>query len=374
MADNQPIIIKKVKKGGHGHHGGAWKLAYADFVTAMMAFFLLMWLLGTTDPSYRQGIAEYFKDPWKPSVAGGANTGDATSVLKGGGEDLTQSEGQVKLTNKGKEDIVAEAGESEADKAKDEKRLEALKDRIEQMIDTDPLLKPYEDQLKIDITEEGLRIQIIDEEGRPMFNSASAKMAEYAAAILHEIAPVVNELPNKISIAGHTDAKPFPGGGQGYTNWELSADRANAARKELIKGGLKEEKMMRVVGLSSSVPLVKDDPLHATNRRISITVMNRHTADEILSGDGSIDVSASQPLDQDKIRGIKPAPPAAAPEPPPVPEQPKGIPGTLTGGGRPPEAKPGMIPGTLTGKRGAPAPKPAPEPEPEAPAPEPGHH
>ncbi|SMF96478.1 chemotaxis protein MotB [Methylomagnum ishizawai] len=318
MAENQPIIVKKVKKGGHGHHGGAWKLAYADFVTAMMAFFLLMWLLGTTDPSYRQGIAEYFKDPWKPSVAGGANTGDATSIIKGGGEDLTQSEGQVKLTNKGKQDITAEAGESEEAQnekdleRKDQAQLEALEQKIENMIETDPLLLPYENQLQIDITEDGLRIQIIDEEGRPMFESASARMAGYAAQILHEIAPVINELPNKISIAGHTDAKPFPGGGQGYSNWELSADRANSARKELIRGGLKEDKMMRVVGLSSSVPLVKDDSLHATNRRISITVMNKHTADEITEGDGSMNVSAQKPLNMQALEAAKEAAKAAA--------------------------------------------------------------
>jgi chemotaxis protein MotB len=360
MAENQPIIIKKVKKGGHGHHGGAWKLAYADFVTAMMAFFLLMWLLGTTDPSYRQGISEYFKDPWKPSMEGGANTGDATSVIKGGGDDLTLSEGQVKMTNKGKEDITAEAGESEeADKEKDQKRLEALESKIEQMIETDPVLQPYEDQLMIDITEEGLRIQIIDEEGRPMFNSASAKMAEYAAQILHEIAPVINELPNKISIAGHTDARPFPGGGQGYSNWELSADRSNAARKELIRGGLKEDKMMRVVGLSSSAPLVANDPLHATNRRISITVMNKRTADEITAGDGSVDVSATKPLDKERIKPPKPIEVA----PPPKPAAPRGVPGTLTGAKSAPISEPGVIPGTLTGRRSA-APPPAPAPGP----------
>jgi len=307
MADNSnQIVVKKVKKGGHGHHGGAWKLAYADFVTAMMAFFLLMWLLGTTELSVRQGIAEYFRDPWKPSLQGGANTGDATSVIQGGGEDLTQSDGQVKLTNEGKEDIVAEASDSE----KELEQLEMLKEKIEKMIETNPLLQQFQNQLKIDITQEGLRIQIIDSEGRPMFNSASARMESYAAEILRQIAPVINELPNKISIAGHTDAKPFPGSGQGYTNWELSADRANSARKELIKSGLKEEKMMRVVGLSSSVPFVKDDPFAATNRRISIIVMNRHTAEEIITSGSSIDVSAQKGLQKEAVTGETAAPPA----------------------------------------------------------------
>ncbi|CAI8801248.1 flagellar motor protein MotB [Methylocaldum szegediense] len=300
MADNSTqIVIKKIKKSGHGSHGGAWKLAYADFVTAMMAFFLLMWLIGTTEPAIRQGIADYFKDPWKPSIQGGPNTGDATSVIQGGGEDITQSEGQVKLTNAGLEEIVGDSSESEKEIA----QLEALKERIEGMIETHPLLQQFKNQLRIDITHEGLRIQIIDSEGRPMFNLASAKMESYASEILHQIAPVINELPNKISIAGHTDAKPFPGRGQGYTNWELSADRANSARKELVKGGLKEEKVMRVVGLSSSVPLVKDDPFAAMNRRISIIVMNKHTADEIATGGSGIEVSAQHPLQRESIMG-----------------------------------------------------------------------
>jgi chemotaxis protein MotB len=300
------IVIKKVKKGGHGHHGGAWKLAYADFVTAMMAFFLLMWLLGTTEPAYRQGIAEYFKDPWKPSFRGGPNTGDATSIIQGGGEDITQAEGQVNKSDQSSEEA------SEADKEREKQQLEAIKEKIEQMIETDPLLNPFKDQLKIDITQEGLRVQIIDKEGRPMFNLASAKMENYAAEILHKVAPVMNELPNKISISGHTDARPFPGSGQGYTNWELSADRANAARKELIKGGLREEKMMRVVGLASSVPFLGNDPLAATNRRISIIVMNRQTAEEIVSGDSDVNLSA-QDLNVGKgaLQGGQSPPPPA---------------------------------------------------------------
>ena len=394
MAEHQaPVIIKKVKKGGHGHHGGAWKLAYADFVTAMMAFFLLMWLLGTTDPSVRQGIAEYFKDPWKPSMQGGPNTGSATSVIKGGGEDITQSEGQVKLTERGQEEVILESSESPADSSsnvaspmdarQETRQLEALKEKIEQMIETNPLMNPFKDQLLLDLTSEGLRIQIIDEEGRPMFQSASARMESYAAEILHQIAPVVNELPNKISIAGHTDAKPFPGGGQGYTNWELSADRANSARKELIRAGLKEEKMMRVVGVASSVPMVQQNPLDARNRRISITVMNRQTSEEVASAGDGVEISAKKPFDKATLLGTGKVvePPAPAPVVPPLPEKPasKGIPGTLTGGGQTHDESvlPGtltggqkrnesVLPGTLTGKRIAPgaAPTPAKPPEP----------
>ena len=304
---NQTIVIKKVKKGGHGAHGGAWKLAYADFVTAMMAFFLLMWLLGSVDQNKLKGIAEYFKDPWKPSVSGGDAAGDATSIIKGGGEDITQSSGQVKMTNEGKKQIIADNSEEDNQEIiqQDLEHLKQMAEKIKEMIETNPVLKQFEDQLKIDVTTEGLRIQIIDQEKRPMFATASARMETYAAQIIDQISPVINELPNRISVTGHTDAKPFPGTGQGYTNWELSADRANAARKELIRGGLKEEKIMRVIGLASSVPLIQNNPNDPVNRRISIIVMNKQTEEAIMSG-AALDVSAKNPLDKGALQpGIK---------------------------------------------------------------------
>ncbi len=279
MAENaNRIIIKKVAKADHRHHGGAWKLAYADFVTAMMAFFLLMWLIGSTSKEVRDGIAEYFKNPWKPSVMGGSGSGESDSLLKGGGEDLAKSAGQVKLTNQGNRAAPTDAGEDELES----QQLQALKAKIEAMIETNPMLNTFKDQLLIDITNEGLRVQIIDREKRPMFNLASARMEPYAAQILAQIAPVINELPNKISIIGHTDARPFPGDGTGYSNWELSADRANAARKELVHSGLKDAKMMRVIGLASSVPLNRDDPFDPTNRRMSIIVMNKKTEEAVV--------------------------------------------------------------------------------------------
>jgi chemotaxis protein MotB len=331
MAEAQPIIIKKVKKGGHGAHGGAWKLAYADFVTAMMAFFLLMWLLGSVDGQKLKGIAEYFKDPWKPSLSGGASTGDAVSVIQGGGEDITQSEGQVKMTNEGKQESLIDASEQdneaiieeEREQKREQQHLQALEKKIEEMIETNPVLKQFESQLKIDITTEGLRIQIIDQEKRPMFGAASARMESYAAQILDQIAPVINELPNRIGITGHTDAKPFPGAGQGYTNWELSADRANSARKELIRGGLKEEKVMRVIGLASSVPLDQAHPMDPINRRISIIVMNKQTVDSILGSD-KVDVSGKTPLDKASLK--LPAAPAPVSKPAPPPPKPASAP------------------------------------------------
>jgi chemotaxis protein MotB len=285
MSDNQTIVIKKVKKGGHGAHGGAWKLAYADFVTAMMAFFLLMWLLGSTTKEQRKGIAEYFKDPWKPSVAGGASTGDRESVIKGGGEDVTKSEGQEKMTDEANKEVIADESTKDTQEMldQDRKNLESLKEKIEELIKTNPLLQQFESQLKIDITREGLRIQIIDQDKRPMFDAGSARMEPYAAQILDQLAPVINELPNRLSVSGHTDAKPL-GGSLGYTNWELSTDRANAARKELIRGGLKEDKMMRVVGLAASVPMVQSNPFDPINRRISIVILNKKTEEDLLSG------------------------------------------------------------------------------------------
>jgi chemotaxis protein MotB len=308
MSENKTIVIKKIKKGGHGHHGGAWKLAYADFVTAMMAFFLLMWLLGTTEPSVRQGIADYFTDPWRPSLAGGANTGDATSIIQGGGEDVTQSEGQVKLTNEGKQQTVADASDTDTDEEAerlDINHLMKLKERIDNLIETNPLLNQFKSQLKIDFTTEGLRIQIIDQEKKAMFNTASARMEPYAAQILDQLAPVINELPNRISVSGHTDSVPFPGSGQGYTNWELSADRANAARKQLVRGGLKDEKIIRVVGLASSVHLDREDPYNPMNRRISIIVLNKKTEEGIVNSANLDDFT------QDLLK--KNAPPASEP-------------------------------------------------------------
>lgn len=317
MSENETIVIKKIKKGGHGHHGGAWKLAYADFVTAMMAFFLLMWLLGTTEPSVRQGIAEFFADPWRPSLAGGANTGDATSLIQGGGQDVTQSEGQVKLTNEGKQEIVAAASDWDTEDEQerlDINHLKELKKKIDNLIETNPLLNQFKNQLKIDITSEGLRIQIIDQEKKAMFNTASAKMEPYAAQIIDQLAPVINELPNRISVSGHTDSVPYPGNGQGYTNWELSADRANAARQELIRGGLKDDKIIRVVGLAASVHLNNDDPLDPVNRRISIIVMNKKAVKGVLNS-YNLDAFTQNALTKDTLQP-KPESPKAAPATP----------------------------------------------------------
>ena len=284
MADEglRPIIVKRIKKGGGGHHGGAWKIAYADFVTAMMAFFLLMWLLGSTSKGDMSGIAEYFKTPLKVAMQGGSGSGDSSSVIQGGGRDLTRKDGQQK---KGDNPVPKKSYNLGAAKAELERlelsRLQGLKARIEGMIQLSPTMKQYKNQLLLDITTDGLRIQIVDEQNRAMFALAKAELQPYTKEILLEIGRTLNDMPNKISLSGHTDAAAYSSGEKGYSNWELSADRANASRRALIAGGMDEGKVLRVVGLSSAVPFNAAEPLSPVNRRISIIVMNKRAEESV---------------------------------------------------------------------------------------------
>jgi chemotaxis protein MotB len=279
----QPIIVKRIKKGGHGHHGGAWKIAYADFVTAMMAFFLLMWLLGSTTEGDKKGIADYFASPLKIALlASGSGAGDSSHVVKGGGKDLSATSGQVK-----RGDIESKRDTVNLHKLKAEQiraeiaRLEDLKRKVQQRIDTSAKLSAIASQIRLDMTRDGLRIQIVDEQNRPMFASGSALVQPYLRELLHEIGQVLSEVPNRLTLEGHTDALPFPGGERGYSNWELSSDRANASRRELVAGGLADDRVLRVQGLASSLPFDTADARAPTNRRISIIVMNREAEDRI---------------------------------------------------------------------------------------------
>ena len=284
----QPIIIKRVKKGGHAAHGGAWKIAYADFVTAMMAFFLMMWLIGSTTEGDRKGIADYFSTPLKLTMlGGGSGAGDASSVVKGGGEDFTRSAGQVKRGDVDAPTKTVNLQALKAEQARAERaRLEKLKEDIERKIDSNEKLKALKSQIRLDMTREGLRIQIVDANNRPMFASGSAVVQPYMRDLLQEIGTILTEVPNRLTLEGHTDAQAFGNGLLGYTNWELSSDRANASRRELMVGGLPETRVMRVQGLAASVPFDKNDPLAPINRRISIIVMNRDAEDRIALGDG----------------------------------------------------------------------------------------
>jgi chemotaxis protein MotB len=277
----QPIIVKRVKKGGHAAHGGAWKIAYADFVTAMMAFFLMMWLIGSTTEGDRKGIADYFSAPLKLSMlGGGSGSGDSSSVVKGGGEDLSRSNGQVKRGDVEAPTRTVNLQALKAEQARAERaRLEQLKEELEKKISASPKLDALKSQIRLDMTRDGLRIQIVDANNRPMFASGSPVVQPYMRDLLREIGSILTEVPNRLTLEGHTDSMPFVGGGQGYSNWELSADRANASCRELAAGGLTEDRVLRVQGLAASVPFDRDDPKDPVNRRISIIVMNREAED-----------------------------------------------------------------------------------------------
>ncbi len=308
MADEglRPIIVKRIKKTAGGHHGGAWKIAYADFVTAMMAFFLLMWLLGSTTKGDLNGISDYFKTPLKVAMSGGSGSGDSSSVIQAGGRDLTRRDGQIK---KGEIPATKKTYDLKAAKEALEReeglRLKQLKARIEATIEANPLLKKYKNQLLLDLTSEGLRIQIVDEQNRPMFALAKAELQPYTRDILHVIGIVLNEVPNRIGLSGHTDSTPYLSD-VGYSNWELSTERANASRRELIIGGMAENKILRVVGLASAANLDRKDPFNPINRRISIIVMNKKTEDMVMRD------NASQQAPSESESASAPTAPAAA--------------------------------------------------------------
>ena len=278
-----PIVVRRIKKvKGGGHHGGSWKIAYADFVTAMMAFFLLMWLIGSTTQGDLEGIAEFFRTPLKVALAGGSGSGDSSSVIQGGGQDLSRSAGQVQRaeTPAVRQTINLQAARAELARRELE-QLENLKRRVETALESDPKLSQFRNQIKLEITPEGLQIQVIDEQNRAMFDTGRAAIKDYTRDIMHAIGGLLNDVDNAISLAGHTDAAQYALGERGYSNWELSADRANASRRELVAGGMDESKVLRVVGLSSSLPLDTDDPLHPMNRRISLVVLNEKTERQI---------------------------------------------------------------------------------------------
>ncbi len=298
--DNQPIIIKKIKKGGHGGgHGGSWKVAYADFVTAMMAFFLLLWLLSTTSDDTKIGIASFFEYPSMVSMAGVG--GASTSMIDfGGATDLMRGEGDL---NSDDAEDPADSPFSNEFEIEEQEQLEELREQIEDAIEKTPELSEFKDQVIMDIVPDGLRIQIVDKENRPMFDSGSAEMKSYVKKILHEIAPILNQVSNRLSISGHTDAKQYTSE-SGYSNWELSADRANACRRELIVGKLPAEKIRRVVGLASEVALIPENVLDPQNRRISMIVLKKQADDEITQKASSDTIMPTRKIKLPPIREV----------------------------------------------------------------------
>ncbi|RBD03022.1 motility protein MotB, partial [Xanthomonas oryzae pv. oryzae] len=283
------VIIRRVKKvQGGGHHGGAWKVAFADFVTAMMAFFLVLWLMAATTKEQRAAISEYFRNPsplsgksMAPSPGMNGPGGASTSMIKLGGT-ADMAKGQKDEMGR-KRDNAADT--TEDSRSKDKKRLETLMQELKEAIDKSQALEPFKDQLLLDLTPDGLRIQIVDKQNRPMFDIGRDQLKPYTVAILHELSNFINQVPNHISITGHTDTTAYSSDA-GYTNWELSADRANAARRALVGGGMSDAKVTRVVGLSSSVLFDKTDPQNPINRRISIVVMTQDAESAALAGAG----------------------------------------------------------------------------------------
>lgn len=273
----KPIIIKRVKKHGHDFHGGSWKVAFADFATAMMAFFLLLWLIGNTSEQQKEAISGYFNDPVgfqdkaaaSPLVIGegGANT----AVIN---MQAVQPETQEVEKELSEEELAKQAEENELAK------LEILKSQLEDLVENSRMFSRFKEQVMIDITPAGLRIQIVDKDKRPMFDSGSAEPKGYSKTILRGLASVLKLVPNKLSITGHTDATPYVER-ENYGNWELSADRANAARRELMFGGIIESKIARVEGFASSILFDNDNPYNPVNRRIAIIVLKRSVAEDI---------------------------------------------------------------------------------------------
>ncbi|GAA4342414.1 flagellar motor protein MotB [Pigmentiphaga soli] len=277
-----PIVVRKTRKHRKSTaHAGMWKIAYADFVTAMMAFFLLMWLLTTSAEADLKGISEYFQTPLKVTLSSGKVSGDPVALLTGG-QSLNHRRGETQ----GGDPAQAQIDE------RDRQRLEALQAKLRSLVLTQAVLKPFSDQILIDFTDEGLRIQIVDERNRPMFDTGKTELKDYSREILGELARALNGVDNKISIAGHTDSAPYAGGDAGYSNWELSADRANAARRAMLAAGMAPDKALRVIGLADSVPFDHSNPRAPENRRISIVVLNKRS-EEFLKKDGiAVDVPA----------------------------------------------------------------------------------
>ncbi|RUO59069.1 flagellar motor protein MotB [Pseudidiomarina insulisalsae] len=267
----QPIIIRRKKHTRHKHHGGSWKIALADFMTALMALFLVMWILSMSSEEQRQSISDYFRTPLVVALAGGDKPTASTSAIKGGGDDPVHRSGEQARIDLRQQTRPADV----------RRHFAQVQRRIEQAIAGDPVLEKLRAQLRFDFTAEGLRIMVLDTETRPMFELGSDKLAPYMERLLKTMAPLLNDIPNPLTISGHTDSLPYAGGERGYSNWELSADRANATRKTLLAGGLEAAKLLLVMGTADRVPLedtTADDP---RNRRITLVVHTQSSADFI---------------------------------------------------------------------------------------------
>lgn len=299
MAGDGIVIIKRIKKGDHdAHHGGAWKVAYADFVTAMMAFFLLMWLINTTTPEQKRGIADYFAAQsisQTSSGAGGvlggivlgqngARAGGMVSVQDKNSPKASADRSQSHDNSKSNGGNTAAAGSDSASQpadgdradsavsAAEDQKFQSASEAIHQAMQNMPDIAQLSRQVMVDQTPQGLRIQLVDQDGRPMFQPGTSDLMPYTKTLLQALAKIVDRLPNRVSISGHTGSKAFEGP-KGLTNWELSANRANAARAILTGAGVDPDRIYEIAGKAGSEPLLPEDPEAPANRRISIMLL-----------------------------------------------------------------------------------------------------
>ena len=300
----RPIVVKKVKKGGGGHHGGAWKVAYADFVTAMMAFFLLLWLLNVTTKEQKEGIANFFDPTPKiaTTISGANGMLGGLSISKDGAmatsvqEMAPRQEESPSMQNKNITDAEYEAEV----KKREEENFKKAEAAIQEAMKENPELQELEKNLKMDMTPEGLRIQIVDSDGKPMFPSGSAQMYERTEKVIQKVAEVIRKLPNEISVRGHTDSVPYSKG-NAYGNWELSADRANASRRVLVSSGVPEDKINNVLGKADKDHLVGDKPNDAQNRRISIILLRQELVTQVGANRSTKAVQEQEKASQDPL-------------------------------------------------------------------------
>ncbi|GAA6130890.1 flagellar motor protein MotB [Halopseudomonas sabulinigri] len=308
MDNNQPIIVKRITRKAAGHHGGSWKIAFADFAVAMMAFFLVMWLITVATPEQLKNISGYFNDP-----VGFSEGGSPYPIDLGGSPQVSPNITLSEEQDPQDENLVDESAAKELADQIEQRELEMLLQELQNQIDEEPVLQRFKDQILIEITQDGLRIQIIDAENRPMFASGSAELQPYFEEILLALSDTIAKVPKKISVSGHTDAEPYRGR-RGYGNWELSSDRANAARRTLLAAGYPDRQVARVVGYADSALFDREDPLSATNRRIDIVVLN-HQAEAQLRESAETEPAAAEAVEQALQEAPAPPVPSPAPEP-----------------------------------------------------------
>lgn len=283
----QTIVIRRIKKSGGGHHGGSWKIAFADFALALMAFFLVLWLIESTTELEKMVIAGYFSDP--RSLANEGDGGTPYVVDLGGRPLSVANQGlNLALVQEDQEQYVEDSQELETRELIELARLrqiemlQSLKGQVEEMVAGNNEFEWFNDALEIELTEEGLAIQITDRENRPIFHLGSDQIRPYARQVLWALSDILEDIPNKVSIYGHTDSVPFSTTSDEYTNWELSADRANSARRALVEGGMNYERFAQIVGMGSSLPLLPEAPEDQANRRIVIVVINETIDEQML--------------------------------------------------------------------------------------------